>query len=347
MIRSRATLVIACACVPGIATAEPEVSVQLAPSPGARAPLLEATVIGAPRAPVGAIALADGRGLVVPALAVRDYTQGPDTVAVALVVNGQEIWMGNDDIEPDDNARYVGVLNGLERGIDQLALAARLPAGSEGMVVSYATGADYRLRPAPIAMLTGAALGTQKDYRGRIGTDMVSGIELALSGLERTTATRRVLVVLGDGNDTNNEAAKPALVDLKRRAAQHHVETYAIIYKSPVSDEGNAITTMVPGAVTMNSIDGITAALSQIIERVTDRYYVTFDSAPLPRDGRPLDLALRVAGDDIATVTIDLPHVPARRPWWRSRWLEDLLIGVGLVGAVAVLVRWRVLGAAS
>ena len=28
----------------------------------------------------------------------REYTEGTDTISIALVINGQEIWIGNEDV---------------------------------------------------------------------------------------------------------------------------------------------------------------------------------------------------------------------------------------------------------
>ena len=68
--------------------------------------------------------------------------------------------------------------------------------------------------------ITGGALGGQKDYSGKIGTDMVQGITMAMAELSKVTTARKALIVVGDGNDTNNDAAKNQLAQLKKEAAK-------------------------------------------------------------------------------------------------------------------------------
>ena len=97
--------------------------------------------------------------------------EGKETIAIALVINGQEIWIGNDEYETDPNARYEGTLKNLSQAIDRLQLGGAGPPGSKAIVVSYSTGAEIKLPMGDLKAVTGAALGTQRDYRGKIGTD--------------------------------------------------------------------------------------------------------------------------------------------------------------------------------
>jgi hypothetical protein len=178
-----------------------------------------------------------------------------------------------------------------------------------------------------------------------LGNDLVDGVTLGVRALVQATATRKALIVIGDGNDTNNEAAKPQLLAIKKQASQQQISSYAIIYKSVISPEENVITTLVPGAVTMNSIDGVGSALAAAVDRITDRYYVTFDARDLPWDGHSHDLTLAVAGRDVATADIVLPASPRSIAWRQWRWLEELALGTLLVGLFAAVARWRVLAA--
>ena len=57
----------------------------------------------------------------------------------------------------------------------------------------------------------------------------------ALAELHGAKAARKALIVVGDGCDTNPDAAKTALVELKKQAKQDKIQVFAIIYKSAVS----------------------------------------------------------------------------------------------------------------
>ena len=65
----------------------------------------------------------------------------------------------------------------------------------------------------PLGSLSGSALGTQKDYKDTKGYELVKGVELALAELRKVQNPRKVLIVITDGNDTNNDAAKGQLVE--------------------------------------------------------------------------------------------------------------------------------------
>ena len=55
------------------------------------------------------------RSAAVHATSVRSYAEGNEAVALAIVYNGQEIYVGNDDLVPEeDPSRYLGVLKGMQ-----------------------------------------------------------------------------------------------------------------------------------------------------------------------------------------------------------------------------------------
>ena len=83
----------------------------------------------------------------------------------------------------------------------------------------------------PLANITGPSFGTQKDYQNTKGDELVKGIELALAELHKVKTARKALIVISDGADTNPDAAKSQLANLKKQAAQDHIQTFAIIYK--------------------------------------------------------------------------------------------------------------------
>lgn len=192
----------------------------------------------------------------------------PDSVAIAIVFNGQEIWVGNDDIETDENARYAGALKHLETAIDAAKLASAGGAGSKAVVVSYSTGAELRVPMLDLDKLGGSALGSQKDYRGKIGTDLIQGIVMAQAELSRATAAHKAMIVIGDGNDTNDETAASELRRLAAELKTQKVGVFAIVYKSAVSSEGDVIHMIAPGLKTVNSADGFAAELVAIMAKV-------------------------------------------------------------------------------
>ena len=323
-----------------IAVAEPDVFI----TADARTHQLEATIKDGPNVRASDITIADlyAKPAMAPVRAsvVRAYADGDEPVAVAFVISGEEIWTGNDTFETDDAALYFGALKGVESGIDMMALPQVVPHGSEATIVTYATGAQIAMPLGPIARLTGAALGSQLQYKNKIGDDLVSGITVGLHELERSSLPRKALIVIGDGNDTNNEAAKAQLAELKRQARTVGIDLFAIVYKSPVSDPETVITAMIPAARTVNSFDGRAAELASISSRITNRYYVTFPGDDMLWDGAEHDLVVRLAGTEVDAVTLTLPGSPARPAWWRifmTGWFLQLGAGILLAGGIVLL----------
>lgn len=250
------------------------------PKQEGKAPTIEATVIGGPMVPFDKFTLRDANAKVpfeLHTIGHRDFNQGSETVAIAVVINTWEIWVGNDHVVADDDpSRYPGVLEPLEAALDGVHFTEAGPPGSKGMVVTYADKAAIKVPMGPLSNITGSALGSQKDYIGTKGDEMVKGIELALGELHSVTASRKVLIIVCDGNDTNNDLAKLALANDKKLAAKDRIQTFAIIFKGALSDPGNVIANMVPGATTVNTAENIASSISTILKRMNDRYYLTF-----------------------------------------------------------------------
>ena len=150
-------------------------------------PTIEATIIGAPNMTADKFKVVDHSAKVAVELAAiqkRDYNQGTETLAVAIVMNGWELWIGNDKeagLAEDDPTRRQGVLIELRAALDKLSFKDAGPPGSLGMVITYGDRAVARVPMGPLQNINGSALGTQKDYLGTTGVELVKGIEMALA----------------------------------------------------------------------------------------------------------------------------------------------------------------------
>jgi hypothetical protein len=318
------------------------------PKDKGKAPGIEVTVVGGPTAPVDKFSISTTNKttkVTMKAEKLRPYSEGTETIAIALVINGQMIWIGSDEIpDIDDNSKYPGVLKNLEQAIDKLELGTKAgPAGSKGMVVSYSNGAEIKVPMGDLKLITGGALGEQKDYKNKIGTDMTAGISMALAELSKVSTARKALIVVGDGNDTNNEAAKVSLADDKKQAQKQGIQLFAIIYKDPISSEGAVITTMIPNAKTVNSIDGIASELNSIIARMGERYYLSFPGfdektgESLPWDGKEHDIVLKIDQTDTDPVTMTMAPVWAPPVKNSFPWLIILLSIGGLILLIIII----------
>lgn len=268
------------------------------------APQIEATVIGAPNLTADKFFLVDKSAkppIQIKASSRLPFNKGTDTLAVAIVMQGWEMWIGNDTYRPkDDQTRTKGVLVPLAAALDKLGLKDAGPAGSVGMVITYADRAKIRVPMGPLAKLTGAALGTQKDYKNTVGLELVKSIELALAELHKVTNPRKVLIVISDGEDTNMDTAKAQLLLLKKAAATDRVQAFGIVYKAADSGPNNVLPSLTQQVSTVTTVDNIAVSLKAIFDRIADRQYLTFpgfDKAAkqgLTWDGKPHELAIKI-----------------------------------------------------
>ncbi|CAN5564879.1 hypothetical protein BH11MYX1_BH11MYX1_53370 [soil metagenome] len=266
------------------------------------------------------------------------FRGGHETLAIVLVLASQELFVGNQSFEDDEKVRTMGVLKRFEAGLDQLELATLAPPGSTFEVVTYATGTHVQVAPELLPQVRGSQLGTELDYRGGIGTDLVAGLEVAMHDLDQSRASIKLLYVFGDGNDTNNDHATHALGELGARALAHHINVDGVIWKTMVSSTSdNVVRRLVPDAKLVSDGDEAVREFGTAIERVTDRMYVSFDSLE-PWDGTPHTFTLRVDGTVLGPVAAQLPDL--RQPWWHPSWPQVLLC-LGVVALIAAMLRVR------
>jgi hypothetical protein len=318
------------------------------PTPGKKdaVPTVEATVIGAPNMSADKFKIVDKSAKVPVELAAiqkRDYNQGTETLAVAIVMNGWELWIGNDKeagLAEDDPTRRQGVLIELRAALDKLNFKDAGPPGSLGIVITYGDKAVVRVPMGPLQNITGSALGLQKDYAGTTGVELVKGIELALAELHKAQASRKVLIVVGDGTDTSPDAAKAQLANLKKQAAQDQVQTFAIIYRTKDSQETTVIGGMISQVSTVTTADNIAASIQNILARMADRQYLTFPgwdrklNQGIKWDGKPHDLAIKIDKDETEPQSVPLivwdAEPPAGFPWW--------IVVVSVLGGLLLIV---------
>lgn len=184
-----------------------------------------------------------------------------EPLAIVFVVQGGEIWMGNDDIEPEidpndpsgrrpNPVRYSGALKPLVSAIGEADFGS-LPA-ARGALITYADRPVIRVPMGPLRLLDGPAFGTQHDYYGAIGSELVRAVELALDELQTVRARRKFLVVISDGADTNVEAARPRMDTLRNELVAAGITARAFVYKSVLSDPSTLFVDW-PGTLTLRN----------------------------------------------------------------------------------------------
>jgi hypothetical protein len=294
----------------------------------------------------------DKTKITVPATNLRGYTEGTDTIAIALVLNGAELWVGNDACEkrnPEtDPVPVVGVLDKLEKAIDTMNLAKAGPSGSKAVVISYSNGAEVVSKMDELSKVSGASLGGQCNYFGKTGTNLVAGVEMAFKELKAVGATRKVMVIVGDGSDTDPEKAKVALAEYKKNCKQENIDVFAIIYvnKRPGDeDKPNVVTIIAPTAKTVTQGEGIAAGLADIVTQMADRYYVTFAGfdeklgVGLPWDGKEHEITVKIADQETEALAVTLAPAWEKATKSGFPWLIVVLASVGGLLLLIILVK--------
>jgi hypothetical protein len=202
-----------------------DATVRILPSSNGQPPRIEATIAGPPRAATAYAINAVGAPQIAP-LEVRSERDGslsgPQPIALALVYCGQMIWIGDEDYQADFPSG--GALKTMEAAIDRADLAKQFPPGSLATAISYSTGVTVELPMGPIDRLSGRVLGNEKHYQDRIGSDLVLGVRAGLDALEQVHVPRRLMIVIGDGWDTDGEQGKIELGELRDRARDLDVQ---------------------------------------------------------------------------------------------------------------------------
>jgi hypothetical protein len=265
-----------------LVAAEPEVYLNVKisddPKDKGKAPFIEATIVDGPAgkpASVWSLAQVDAKvPIQVPASKLRTYKESNETIAVVLLLEGHFLFIGNKTYEEDPDSVYEGVLEKLVPMVNEMPAIG--PPGSLGAIVIYHKGAEVKLPMGPLANLTGDKLGLEKDYAGKVTRDLVTGVNEAITQLRKVTTSRKALIVVGDGADTNTENAKTQLTQLRKLCDQDRIELYGLNYDAHIGEELTSIKSLIPNVDIVQSIDGIASQMKAIVDRINNRYYVTF-----------------------------------------------------------------------
>ncbi len=283
---------------------------------------------------------------------IKTYVQGSETLAVVVLVEAHEIWIGNDKWVEDQANAYKGTYEKLVEAIDPISKAG--PIGSKGVLITYSQGVEVRQEMTDLSGMTGDKLGSQKDLAGKYTRDLAAGLAEAQAQLNKIGASRKVLVVIGDGMDTNNESAGGRIQELKKKFQSDHVDVYAIFVASEgLEGDPNGFKRLTGNVQQLNGVDGLPPAMSKIVDSINDRYYVRFPGADIKLkrsfdwDEKVHTFMVKFDKDewDVDDEVLMTPKwVP---PWMRSTkgfpWLLVIggVLGAGVLAFVAVKVLGR------
>ena len=155
------------------------------------------------------------------------------TTAMVVLVQGQERWLGNETYLPaTDYDQMVGAYVGIPPTLD--ALAAALPSGSKTALLTYGDGVQVR-KPLDDTLLTGAAIGGQRDYSGSYMRSLREGLVEAARILAGDQSSHKALLVIGDG-EGQKEDISAELAGIIAQLEQQGVHTFTLFHETRPDD---------------------------------------------------------------------------------------------------------------
>ncbi len=272
----------------------------------------------------------DGKRRVAPWRIARS-SEFADRTAVVVLVQGTEIWMGNDDGIFEDRDSTPGLFKPLRAALDRFNFA-------RSMGYRMATYSDD-VRWLSYGSIGGTLLGHQSDYLGQSHTALSDAIEEAVLELGHLAPVRgrRVLVVIGDGCD---EASTDRRNQLRDALARDRIELFAVVYKSRASCDGLPIQQLTSEIHWVPTVEEIASTTYAIVTREDNRLFARFDAAKLPWDGELHEYNLIAGGERFGSVFRALPDRSDSR--WRGWWWVALVGGsLAAISLAIVIRRWH------
>lgn len=351
MIRTVALALALVVVAVGVAAAQPQVTLTPRPVVDPKrknaAPDIEATVIAGPNVPLDQFTLTQSDAKVpvtLKASSIKKYTEGSEAISVVLLIEGHEVWLGNESYEEVEDDKYPGVFSKLPPVFEPMSRIG--PPGSQGALLVYGQGVETKAPLGPIEQLTVDKMGSQRDYEGKISRDLVNGVTSAIAMLKGASTARKAIIYVGDGSDTNPDQARESLVSLRKSAEAEGIELHGVQYFAEGLENSTAVVkALIPGVIVAQSMENIGASVDAIATRISDRYYLTFPGydpqlkAGFLWDGQPHEMVLKIGDDELEPVTLTmLPkwQVPSKGKGFP--WLA-VIIPVGGILALVVLVK--------
>ncbi|WP_428268836.1 FHA domain-containing protein [Haliangium sp.] len=280
---------------------------------------------------------------------VKSYVESDDPMALVVLVQGDERWMGNETYrDEEDPDRIEGAFTGIGSALDALGKAG--PPGSKAALLVYTMGkAEPKLAMGPADQLGAASLGSQKDFEGNIVVPLLVGLDESMNVFDTHADYRKILVVIGDGTG-QEESIAAGLKDRINKLKQRKVEVFTIHYEAIVSGSPEGQNNMkqlgYSSAKHATSRDNFAAFADGFVQQIGARYYATFpgcsDKTPpvcFKLDGQRHTVLLK-AGDlesDVFEVAFPVWNQPEPESslWWL--WLLIILLVVVIVIVILVV----------
>jgi hypothetical protein len=317
------------------------------------APKFRAVIIGAAGglSPDKFVLKEDGdKPVALKAESVKKYIESNDPLAMVVLIQGTETWMGNDSYKESAEDQVPGAFKAVQGALDALSKAG--PSGSVGAVLTYSNTVETRQALADLAQITGDKLVGQQAYEKQHNRGFYAGLTQAKALLETAPQSRKVLVVIGSGIDDGGTNVAADLDKLSRDLPKAF-EIYTLYLDVGGLDDGQGSSMMKKlgksgDAQQASTFDDLTARAGGIVGLIGARYYVTFPGwdpktkVSFSHDGKEHDFIVQVGEEEtesktLVTMTWKPPQPSSSSLWWLWFLVLPAILIVGIVLLVKVL----------
>ena len=268
---------------------------------------------------------------------VVSYVDSDEPLALVVLIQGNEMWMGNTSY--DEEEPLEGAYEGLGVALDEFSKAG--PQESKGALIFYHDTVQIKQPMGELGALSGSSLGSQEGFRDNLRVSFLAGIDEAKNLLSNESGYRRALVVIGEGIG-QEEGVGAKLKQRGKELKELDVEVYTIHYKTPntVENPGERNMTELEPIESYSAVsrENFRAFASRIVKSIGARYYVDFPGEAFQWDGQAHELVVSVKGKQVGAPEFVLKQGPKPPPGEGSLWWLWLLLGIAGVFALLIIV---------
>ena len=281
------------------------------------------------------------------ATAAQAFKDSNEKLAVVILVQGSERFMGNrSTVDEDGNPREPteGAYDQIKPAIDALVKVG--PKNTKGSLLVYGKDVLIKQPMGALSALNGETIGAEKDFHGQGEKQFKNGLEKAFELLTVESDARKVLIVIGDGGDTNAQAN---ISDTAKKFEGADVEVYVIRatpkredFENPMNKNRMKQLGTLGLLKEATKVGDIPDLAQQIALDIDSLYLLEFPADAFPYDGAEHEYSVFAKKSESKPMGLLLPKVEVKdepkkdeggggSKWWLWLLIIGGVLGLGIV----------------